>query len=246
MKKMVLAISLTTVLLASVAIGAWANTIVSDSAVVKVKGKRARIIGGYGDNFDWSGSTTQYTRGKAKGWFKDETDTGYLNAWVYVPEGVYPEGAGIYRIVAKNWVGTMDWMDGGIASYLTLHGASGRGPPVLPEVFSYIAGWGTADVYIYEFDGDDDDDDDGNLLYEDLEFHFMITNGARDLITHAVYNSDQTGFYSPADPGNAFIYRYDRVLHVVAHSEVPDPGNFPPWSVFFHWNFEDVTFNMKG
>ena len=228
---------MTIVLLVSFAVGAWAYTTASDSAVVRVEGERARIIGGYGDNFDYNGSKTQYTRGQAEGKFEDETDTGYLKAWVKVPEGVYPEGAGTYRIVAKAWeeAPNATWMDGGIASYLTVHGATGRGPPVLPEVFSYIAGWGTADVY-----------KDDKLLYKDLDFHFMITNGARDPATHAVYNSTKTGFWSPTDPENAYIYRYDRVLHVVAHSLDTDPNNFPPYTVFFHWNFEDVAFYMKG
>ncbi len=221
----------------SLAVWAWAHTTASESAVARVEAERARIIGGYGDNFDYNGTKTQYTRGEAKGEFEDETDTGYIEAWIKVPEGVYPEGAGTYRIVAKNWeeAPNATWMDGGIASCLTLHGATGRGAPVLPEVFAYISGWGKADVY-----------KDDELIYEGLEFHFMVTNGARDPETHAVHNSTRTGFWSPTDPENAYIHRYDIVLHVIAQSLEPDPKNFPPYTVFFNWNFEDVTLHMMG
>ena len=59
--------------------------------------------------------------------------------------------------------------DGGIAAYLFEHGNSGCGDMNWPKSLLYVAGWGYGHATL-----------NGELLYEDYEMHFMVTQGMRD------------------------------------------------------------------
>ena len=58
-----------------------------------------------------------------------------------------------------------------------------------------VAGWGETDVYLND-----------ELVFEDLDAHFMVTEGLRDSITRYIYNMDRTGFYDPANPTDAITF----------------------------------------
>jgi len=128
------------------------------------------------------------------------------------------------------FMGMMPWMDGGIATNLTVHGATERGPPALPEVYTYVGGWGEADVYV-----------NGTLVFEDMDAHFMVTEGTRDPVTHMVYNADKTGPYSPMNPTNATTYPELVLTHIMLHSLDEDLNNFPTWTVAMHINYESTA-----
>jgi hypothetical protein len=44
--------------------------------------------------------------------------------------------------------GIKPFMQGGIAELLYLHGDTGQGPPVMPKVWTYLAGWGNLDIFV--------------------------------------------------------------------------------------------------
>lgn len=198
-----------------------------------LRGTKGIIVGGYGDNFDYGGADTRDIKGHAKIRVNADQDVGTVTAKVrgmINPDGT--ERYGEWKIVMKHFAGPMSWMQGGIAEDLTLHGATGRGPPVMPKVQTFLGGWGTADVYL-----------DGELVRESLDAHFMYTDGARDEDYKVWCDEEKTTLWSPmcgmmghdgyADPD-------DREFHIVVHSEVTDTNNFPQWDFFIHLNFEEV------
>ncbi len=190
------------------------------------------LIGGYGDNFVYDGEAVVPVDGQATVDVNVEEDTGTMEA---VFNGtIRPEKdvsyTGEIRIVYDEFEAGSDFWEGGIADFVYLHGDTGQEAPVMPKVRSYLASWGPADIYV-----------DGELIYEDLVGHMMYTEGSRHAETYAIYNEDESGFYSPKEPANSSIAHPDgRELHFVAHTVEPDSGNFPPHTVWIHLNFQSV------
>ncbi len=190
------------------------------------------LIGGYGDNFNYDGSNTKLLSGTAVVNVNAETNTGIIEV---VFEGtINPEAnvtyTGEIKIVFDKFAEDAPFWEGGIADFVYLHGATKQGPPVMPKVITYLASWGMADVYV-----------NGELVYENLDGHMMYTERSRDVDTFAIYNSDMTGFFSPADPGNSSIADPDeREIHFVVHDTTSDTDNFPPNAIWIHLNFTNV------
>ena len=224
----VVAIVFSILLLSSIQVSAAGG----EDGMIHVTGSNAYIVGGYGDNFVYDGVGYQKTSGFVSIDVNDETNTGLLVATWEATD--YYGYNGTFVAIMNRFSGPMEWMDGGIATNLTVHGASGRGPPVLPEVYTYVGGWGTADVYV-----------NGELVLEDLDAHFMTTEGTRDPVTREVYNAEKTGLFSPMNPADGATFP-DRILtHVVLHSLEEDTNNFPEFTVFMHINYENTgTFDI--
>ncbi|MEE8402102.1 MAG: hypothetical protein V3R86_08130 [Candidatus Hydrothermarchaeaceae archaeon] len=199
-----------------------------------LRGSDAIIIGGYGDNFDYGGVNTRDIAGDAKVQVNAYGDVGSVIA--KVQGTINPESGvtldGEIKIVMNHFSGMMPFQEGGIADDVTIHGDTGRGPPVMPKIQTFLGGWGTADVYL-----------DDVLIYDDLDAHFMYTDGARQDDYH-VHSADQVGIYSPMNPADGYVDPDDRELHIVAHSTVPDPNNFPPHTIWIHLNFESVEVKL--
>ena len=191
-------------------------------------GSNTYIVGGYGDNFVYDGEGYQPTDGFLSIDVSDEENTGLLIA-TWEAEDYYGYN-GTFVAIMDVFAGAEEWKEGGIATNLTIHGDTGRGPPVLPEVYTYIGGWGEGDIYV-----------NGELVFENLDAHFMITEGTRDPITHAVYNANKTGFYSPMNTTDSITYPERILTHVVLHSLEGDENNFPQFDVFMHINYENTA-----
>lgn len=192
-----------------------------------------QLIGGYGDNFNYDGSRVVPMLGKAKVILDAERDGGAMV--VKVKGTINPEKGKTYTgditihyAIAKDGPA---YREGGVADFIYLHGETKQGPPVMPKVKSFLAAWGTADIYIND-----------ELVYRGLDGHMMYTERTRDPKSKAIYNRDRSGFYSHKDPGNGSIFDSNgRELHFVAHSMEKDKGNFPPHSVWIHLNFANVS-----
>ncbi len=205
----------------------------SHAPVWRLKAGNPLLIGGYGDNFNYNGSQVLPMLGKAKVIVDTERDGGAMV--VKVKGTINPESGKTYTgditihySIAK---GGPAFREGGVADFIYLHGDTKQGPPVMPKVRSFLAAWGTADVYI-----------NGDLVYKGLDGHMMYTERSRDPDTKAIYNRDRSGFYSHKDPANGSIVDPNgRELHFVAHSMEKDKENFPPHTVWIHLNFEDVS-----
>ncbi|MEE9284074.1 MAG: hypothetical protein V3U49_08395 [Nitrososphaerales archaeon] len=195
--------------------------------IIHVEGSNTWIVGNYGHNFVYDGTGYRPTTGFITIDVDDVDNSGIVVATWDATD--YYGMSGTFTAIWTDFFGDADFMNGGIATGGTLHGASGHEAPVLPEVRSYVSGWGSADVYL-----------DGEMIYDDIVAHFMVTDETRDPITHAVYNADRSGFFSPMNPGDGSTFK-DRILtHLVLHTDVQDVENFPPFTVFMHINFENT------
>lgn len=155
-----------------------------------------------------------------------------------------------YTVVMASFEGHADFMDGGIATNLLLHGTTEQGGPIIPKVNAYVAGWGTATVF-----RDDD------VLYKQFPAHFMLTEGVRDESTHKIHfvaperlkvlmEVTENGSLSKevAEPvkdnikqSRRYVNPHTMQLHIVAHSKARNEKNLPPFDQFIHFMFDDVS-----
>jgi len=205
-----------------------------------LKAQNALVIGGYSDNFDYSGENVRPLIGTATVDVDSTADWGTVVAHVRTTLESGPirfakeeSISGDVTIVMSDFreEDGSPYMEGGIAEYLWLHGDTGQGASVMPQQFTFLAGWGSVDVYV-----------NGKLRYPNLEGHFMYTEEARrgaedgyrvmrdDGTVYSPNLTDKTGFTNPSGGE----------LHIVVHSPDADPGNFPPQAQWLHLNFADV------
>ncbi|MFQ5465872.1 MAG: hypothetical protein ACE5EI_08090 [Thermodesulfobacteriota bacterium] len=120
-----------------------------------------------------------------------------------------------------------------IATDVNLHGATGGdvdaklSPPVLPQVWTYVATWGPATVY-----------HNGKLVWKGPA-HLMVTEEVRDPVTGKV---DYKGPKMAREyPGS--IYNKGGVqVHYVTHpDEAPTKGYLPPFTKFVHLMWDTVV-----
>jgi len=188
------------------------------------------MVGEYGDNFVYDGSNLRPGEGTVVIDVDPVTDTGRMEAtWVgtHSPRESTVH-TGEIRIVVETWMAMIAREEGGVVEDVTLHGDTGFGPPVMPTVHAFLAGWGPVQVYV-----------DGSLEYE-VHGHFMYTEGAREP-DGLIYKSDRATPYDPETPADSWVDPDDRELHVVAHSSDPDRLNYPMHTIWFHLNFEEPT-----
>ncbi len=204
------------------------------------------IVGGYGDNFVYTGENYTPTDGFLTIDVIDETNEGMLVAQWDVRDWKYddskPRASGTMKVIWTDFFGQTDltdFMDGGISNDLHLHGDSGQESPLLPTLYTYSAGWGSADVYLND-----------EMLYDHVVAHYMVTDGTRDPRTHAVHTRDGVGIFKPApkggDPGDGFTYPERILTHLVVHTDVLDRNNFPPFTMFMHINFENTSISTAS
>jgi hypothetical protein len=188
-----------------------------------VAGPRGLLVGGLGDtgdSFRYNGNGINVGSGSALVKVNDDSNTGFVT-------GTVVTDLGVLTVVVREFEGTAPFQNGGVARNLYLHGGTGNGPPVLPKVFTYVAGWGKADVYL-----------DGEILYEDYDAHFMVTEGVRDEDTNRV---DYRGPKMVKSYPGSIVNPGRQVLHVVAHSEDTKQGNLPPYRIFLHAMWDDIS-----
>lgn len=115
--------------------------------------------------------------------------------------------------------------DGGVAAYLYEHGDSGCGDTNWPKTFVYIAGWGYGHARL-----------NGEILYENYEMHFMVTQGIRDRqsleVRYPLLNKKSAaGAVNPAAQQLDFYIR----------SPAVDSRNNPTRRTFDHFFAMEVT-----
>ena len=115
--------------------------------------------------------------------------------------------------------------DGGVAAYIYEHGDSGCGDTSWPKTFIYVAGWGYGHATL-----------NGELLYDDYQMHFMVTQGMRDRETLKV-NYPLLNKRSPAGAVNPAAQQLDFYIR----SPEVEEGNNPPRKVFEHFFAMEVT-----
>jgi len=198
-----------------------------------MKAQNALVIGGYSDNFDYSGENVRPLVGTATVDVDSAANWGSVMANVRTTSESGPirfskdeSIAGEITIVMSDFSEGAPYMDGGIAEYLW-----GQGTPIMPRQFTFLAGWGRVDLYV-----------NGELRYPGLEGHFMYTEQARRGAEegYRVMRADGTVYDPSLVDKTRFTNPSGGELHIVVHSPTPDEGNFPQQSQWMHLNFADV------
>ena len=143
-------------------------------------------------------------------------NTGTFRAALDLPEGHY-----VVELDRFNEFSPCQ--DGGIAAYLFEHGNSGCGDMNWPKSLLYVAGWGYGHATL-----------NGELLYENYEMHFMVTQGMRDRDTLKVMLSPTSGEAGAVNPAAQQLDFYVR-------SPDRNEANHPNREVFDHFFAMEVT-----
>ncbi len=115
--------------------------------------------------------------------------------------------------------------DGGIVAYIYEHGDSGCGDTNWPKTFIYLAGWGYGHATL-----------NGELLYQEYEMHFMITQGMRDRESLKV-NYPLLNKKSAAGAVNPAMQQLDFYIR----SPEGDSRNNPTRATFDHFFAMEIT-----
>jgi hypothetical protein len=148
----------------------------------------------------------------------ERANTGTFVARLTLPEGEFViEGERFHEFTPCQ--------NGGIAAYIYEHGDSGCGDTNWPKTFGWLAGWGFGKATL-----------NGKTLYENYEFHFMVTQGIRDRaslkVTYPLPNKK-----SPAGAINPAAMQIDFYIR----SPETDDRNHPSRRVFDHFFAMEVT-----
>lgn len=187
-----------------------------------LKGQKATLVGSMQDkspwdHLDYAGKHLTPARGTIDINVNERSNAGLVTA-------EFTEGADRYRIVFGRFSESAPYQDGGIATRVYEHGDSGNGDPLYPKTWLYLAGWGRADVF-----------KNGQIFYKDYSAHFMVMERSRDPKNHRVrYPEKRTLPGGETDPAGMEIDLWVR-------SKEANNKNFPPFEVFLHLYWEEVT-----
>jgi len=191
------------------------------------------------DAFSYDGSGHKKTSGQIEVDLDPETNTGSILA-----EWIDEDGNNMKLEQTKfgggNEMYIGETIDGVTQTTLDLdpvainhfeHGTTGAGPTIEPTLFVYLASWGPAEVF------------KNGVSQGTFEAHMMITDGARDVASGKIVQSDGITPYSPMSPNNSLVNHNTAQLHLVYHTS-PAPemtANFPPpFDTFEHTMFYDL------
>lgn len=187
-------------------------------------GQRTTLVGSMQDaspwdHMDYAGHRLQSVSGRIEINVDEHAKTGVVTA-------EFNEGKDQYRIVFDRFAGSALYQEGGVATRVYEHGDSGNGDSLYPKTWLYLAGWGLADVFKND-----------QPLYKDYSAHFMVMERSRDPKTHEVhYPEKRTLPGGETDPAGMEIDLWVR-------SKEANPKNFPPFDVFLHLYWDEVTWH---
>lgn len=189
-----------------------------------VSGTRVFQVGGLQDESPWNhmgddGSTVKQVAGAIEIDVDEIANTGTFRAQLELAQG-------LYVVELDRFEEFSPCQDGGVAAWLFEHGDSGCGDSNWPKSILYVAGWGWGNATL-----------NGELLRENYQIHFMVTQGMRNRKTLAVL-ADQ------ADPGGAGAVNPAAMqLDFYIRSPEKNEMNHPTREVFDHFFAMEVTWH---
>lgn len=187
------------------------------------------VIGGYGDNFSYSGTNVRPLIGRLSFKFDPASHVGTIAISITTTEKsgpikLSPNDPLSGAITLVSHIDT----DAPIISGKDIYGDTGIRAPKLPETYADLAGESLFDLYL-----------DGKLIDENLHGEWMVAQALRKpdgaIRKSGLYYSpllrDKTGF---ADPKR-------REFTLIVHSTKPDPNNDPPCTAALQLVFTSVT-----
>ena len=189
----------------------------------RLSGGRVYMVGGLDDPSGWNhidndASTVHAVEGTVEIDVNEITNAGQFIARLTVPEGDL-----VVELDRFNEFNPCQ--DGGVAAFIYEHGDSGCGDTNWPKTLLYIAGWGFGHATL-----------NGQLLHEDYQVHFMVTQGIRDRETLEV-NYPLLNKKSAAGAVNPATQQLDFFIR----SPETNPNNNPTREVFHHFFAMEVT-----
>jgi hypothetical protein len=193
------------------------------------------IIGDYADAFQYDGGEVRVLDGSAEldvdvladdGLLTVDLETTEESGALQVGDEIFLEGA--IRLVMDEFEGEEPFHSGGIAESLRVHGDTGRMSSVMPEMFAHVLGWGLIDIYV-----------DGELVFENLDGHFMLSESVRRSETdgYQVLRASDKAIYDPSlEDKTGFAYSQELELHVWASSSSESLGVAEGEEIFLHLN----------
>ena len=148
----------------------------------------------------------------------ETNNTGVFRAELELPEGTY-------IVELDRFFEFSPCQNGGIAAYLFEHGNSGCGDSNWPKSLLFVAGWGYGKATLND-----------ELLYEDYQLHFMVTQGMRDRDTLEVLLEPRSGEAGAINPAAQQLDFYIR-------SPEPNEQIHPGREVFDHFFAMEVTWH---
>jgi len=204
-----------------------------DSGVWSLSASAPLIIGSCEDPFRYDGTDVRPLEGGARLDVDSLKDEGTVRIEVNTTEGSGPirlsaetSLSGSIVLLMQEFTGSEPFQAGGVAEALRLHGDTGRMSAAMPELVAHLAGWGRLDIYV-----------DGELRYEDLAAHFMLTESVRRGPEggFAVFRASDGTVYDPSlEDKTGFVYSQELELHIWASSSSESIGISPGEELFLH------------
>ena len=188
-----------------------------------ITGQKIYQVGTLNDESPWDhmGDDATNLRSVEGSIFLDVNETN--NTGVFRAELELPEGT--YIVELDRFFEFSPCQNGGIAAYLFEHGNSGCGDSNWPKSLLFVAGWGYGKATLND-----------ELLYEDYQLHFMVTQGMRDRDTLEVLLEPSSGEAGAINPAAQQLDFYIR-------SPEPNEQNHPGREVFDHFFAMEVTWH---
>ncbi len=187
------------------------------------------IIGGYGDNYAYTGDGERPLKGSLALRFNLPQGEGRLIVSLETTEessslqiSSSEELSGAFRLVSR--IDRSDRVEEG----LPIYGDTGNGGPELPRTLAILAGWSRFDLYVND-----------EIRYSNLSGEWAAAQALRrddgsirqSGLVYSPLLRNKTGFSDP-----------EKIeFTLILHSEVPDPENNPPYALTLHLVFTQVT-----
>jgi hypothetical protein len=187
------------------------------------------LIGGYGDNYAYTGDGVRPIEGsldlrldlpQTDGTITVSLETTEESGLLRVSSSVALSGT--IRLVSR--LDPSDRVEEGIPVY----GDTGNGGPELPRTLATLAGWSRFDLYVND-----------ELRYSGLSGEWAVAQALRrgdgairqSGLVYSPLLRNKTGFSDPNESE----------FTLILHSEAPDPENNPPYDLALHLVFKQVT-----
>lgn len=205
----------------TILLGAFPRGLYAETGIVKMRGTApAYQINKHDakDRFCYDGSCLLRGAGRIEILLNPDKNTGHIEATFKGPDGEWRIVQDKFKLIATD---------------VNLHGATGGdivtslSPPVLPQVWTYVATWGPGKAYL-----------NGKLIWTGPT-HLMVTEEVRDPVTGKV---DYRGPMKVKEyPGSIFNKRGVQVHYVSHPDEAPAKGYLPPFTKFVHLMWDTVV-----
>ncbi len=210
----------------------WLNTGSEGEPSWFIRASSPKVIGGYGDNFAYSGENVRPLGGTLELRLDAARQIGKITVSVQTTEASGPLHVSAEQLFDGE-ITLVSQIDPSatVKEETFIHGDTGIGGPELPRTYATVVGWSRFDIFV-----------DGALVHENLSGEWALIQALR--------KSDgairQSGLiYSPLlreKRGFADVEQSEVLL--LLHSDAEDSENLPPYEVALHVVFTEVTIEI--